>query len=149
MNWIRKIFTSNTCSDTYEVKVPLVKKPEADRLEDISEPVISFVKCFKENPSRFKIKRENYDLTFPEFSLTDKITKEIWKFNMYIRWYTEVCPILRYPDFLTNQEVNYIYDQLKDVIRKIQEKLNSLRATRAQRKHKAERERLTTIYGGN
>lgn len=145
MNWIKKIFTSNT----YEVKVSVVKKPEADKLQDISEPVISFVKCFKENPNRFKIQRGDYDLTFPEFSIEDKKTNESWKFNIYSCGYAIVCPISSFPSFLTNQEVTYIYKQLKDVLRKRQEKLNSIRAIRAQRKHKAERERLTTIYRGN
>jgi hypothetical protein len=73
MNWFKKLFgIVDRSSQEYDglplvknvVPMPEVKLPRADK--DISEPIISFVKCVQENPKRFKVL---YDYEFNELTL--------------------------------------------------------------------------------
>jgi hypothetical protein len=59
-------------------QVPIVQKPP----KDISEPIISFIECVKENPRRFKLK-QTFSFGLNDYKTTyyvkDKVTGIVYK----------------------------------------------------------------------
>lgn len=136
---------------------------------NIQEPVISFIKCFKANPKRFKITevprvidgaihpRYNHR----EYVLTDKLTLEVFNFTDYFNRTIgdngDVCE----NHYLTSDKTNkdselrlsyeegaLLWSELHTIANRKQAKDRYARIARArvEREIKAERERLTSIY---
>src|SRR3990172_6080040 len=64
--------------DEYEDEV---KQELSAEVKDVSEPVVSFIGCMKENPKRFKYKKEmRFDIigTTTYHTVSDVTTKQEW-----------------------------------------------------------------------
>ena len=134
-------------SDCKEVIIP----------EGVSEPVISFVKCFKENPKRFEI-REVSPLVM---QVKDNVLGRTYKCALYS--YTEhacnathsylvakqLClkgdKVLEF----THEEGRFLVNSLRNVISSRQTRYNHLLTQRKERSQKRLREKLTNIYRGD
>ena len=132
----------------YEGKAP------APRELDISEPVVSFVKTFKENPKRFTYVKDkdreniiNSRVSYIRKILTDTFTKEVFEITEInlCKWK------LNHPNIiLTEDEIDYIdkeivtpYNERK--AKYVETKLNR-ECVQEKRKELKERRRLTKIY---
>lgn len=106
--------------------------------DNISEPIVTLVKLFKENSKRFKFTYKielndecyyNHDVyAYCYVEVTDQFVKESWKFNLNLSWDAlrditheyrsqyirhKVYPILGYeltvrPNWITEEEVEYV-----------------------------------------
>ena len=122
---------------------------------DISEPVISFVKTFKENPKRFTYTEENNRrglskklVTLSTCKvLTDTFTKEVFKIEEVglCTWWLDHPNIV-----LTKDEMDYINKEIvtpyKERKAKYVETVLNRRCVQENRKELQERRRLTKIY---
>ena len=137
--------------------------------DNIQEPVISFIKCFKANPKRFKIKEVqdvfNGDLYRRYnnwgYTLTDKLTLEVFNFTVYfdrvVGCNGDICENHYITSIKTNNEVELhispeegtlLWSELHAIASRKQAKDRYARivGARIEREIKAERERLTNIY---
>lgn len=137
--------------------------------DNIQEPVISFIKCFKENPKRFKITEVpqvidgaiHLRYNNREYMLTDSITLEVFTFKVYfdrtIGCNGDVCENYSITSVKTNKDselhLSYeegalLWSELHTIANRKQAKDRYARIARAriEREIKAERERLTNIY---
>lgn len=113
----------------------------------VSEPVISFVKCFLNKPKRFEIKPIHFNLYSVRYNLIDLSTKESWKFSIATWKYDGYPASLRfYPEFLSSQEANYIYEAIEGYYSERRERLNKLKKIRSDRLKNKIRDRLTSVY---
>ena len=122
---------------------------------NISEPVISFVKTFKENPKRFTYTEENNRrglskklVTLSTCKvLTDTFTKEVFKIEEVglCTWWLDHPNIV-----LTKDEMDYINKEIvtpyKERKAKYVETVLNRRCVQENRKELQERRRLTKIY---
>ena len=154
----RCIFKPNT-QDSYEqvdhCEDDSTQENVKEEKPDISEPVISFVKTFKENPKRFTYVKENDReglskklVTLSTCKvLTDTFTGEVFKIEevgLFTWW-------LDHPNIvLTKDEIDYINKEIvtpykERKARYIETKLNR-ECVQEKRKELQERRRLTKIY---
>jgi len=108
--------------------------------KDISEPVLSIVKIFKENPKRFVlIDGEDY-IYSRSFFIADTVTNEtfiVW-YNNYQGYSLKVSPMV-----LTEAEEKYLIEEL--LLPCLKRKGKYYRILE-ERKNLQERRRLTKIY---
>jgi hypothetical protein len=137
--------------------------------DNIQEPVISFIKCFKANPKRFKIREVPNVLggvIYPrynnwEYMLTDNLTLEVFTFTVYfdrtIGCNGDVCENHYITSIKTNNEskLNLSYEEgellwseLHTIASRKQAKdrYTRIAGARIEREIQAERDRLTNIY---
>lgn len=126
---------------------------------DIKEPVYSFIKCFKKNPKRFKIEVDVLDDVYQikplhslrtDYTLTDKETGKEFSVRHIVysqRWWS--TNFYNYPDFLTNDEINYIYNEINSYFTCRKNKFDSLKQTRRQRAANKQRQELMKDYCGD
>lgn len=174
MNWFKRIFCSqdefNGHVDQWGlpsveniVPMPKVKPPKVDR--DISEPVLSFVKCVRENPKRFVVKSDYEYFGFrvtnnlvirstdPEryhFCLEDKVTKESWTLckEVLLSFYDgfKETNHTYNPEWLTEDEKEYLITSVKTIFHDRRDRKEKLEYIRKQRRIRDERNRLKGIY---
>lgn len=172
INWFEKLFGNGDnipCDEhglPYEkdiIPMPKVKpcKPE----KDISEPVLSFIKCVRENPKRFVVKSdyEYFGLkisnslvirsTEPEryhFCLEDKVTKESWTLckDIVLSFYSgfKESKHTYNPEWLTEDEKEYLITSIKTIFHHRRNRKEKLQDIRKQRRIRDERNRLKEIY---
>lgn len=170
MNWFKQLFGIGDKMETdihglpfvtNIVPMPKVKPCKADI--DISEPVISFVECVRNNPKRFEVNEFTGDYFYytnqildPEdyksYTLWDKVTKEGWS----VQGSRYIGPILVYlshtdrcysnPSFLTTDERVYIIKEIKDIMEYRKVRKIKLDQIRKDRRIRDERNRLKEIY---
>lgn len=104
----------------------------------ISEPVTSFIKCFKDNPKRFKLSRTD---SWGWWRLRDSVTKKEWIFTAskvtgILSWYHSVHLEGEGYDWLTDDEKSALYLAMYPYFV----------TERRDRLHTIQRERLTRIY---
>ena len=84
MNWFKRIFCSQEGFNVHanglpdvsvSTPMPKVKPPKADK--NISEPIISFVKCVQENPKRFKVTYGYEDLHLRLVYIDNTVVSEL------------------------------------------------------------------------
>lgn len=176
MNWFKRIFCSQ--EDVNEVDgyadpwglplvtnippMPKVKPPKAEK--DISEPVLAFVKCVRENPKRFEVESDIsmwFSVSYVEpkeytaYRLWDKVTDEGW----YLRGRHHYSPYFFYttpgqnasrfykdPSFLTVDEKEYVLKEVSSIMEYRIERKNKLEEIRKDRRIRDERNRLKEIY---
>jgi len=119
-------------------------KPE----KDISEPVLSFIKLYKENPKNFRVRREINPLGYSTgyiYSVFDRVNRKlfsIYKVHHYgtytgtTKWVTGINT-----GWATQDEMQEVFDVILEE-RKFRHK--SLKDKR----HLMQRERLTKLYKG-
>lgn len=138
--------------DAYDVEV----KPEQAVVEvkDISEPVVSFIECMKENPKRFKYKKE-MSLSIVGntvyHTLCDFATKQEW--TLYVQYYSYMQSVSHphktcfgWPEFLTEDEKEYLYDKISGILNERHDRKLTLKKQRKERDANKERQRLMTVY---
>jgi|TARA_A100001391_G_scaffold199931_1_gene183722 hypothetical protein len=123
--------------------------------DNVSEPVISFVKCFKENPKRFK---GYFGMNTEQvYSLEDKVTGI--KYTYSLESYTELRPSItriysivgslniNYEELeLTFEESRFLVKSLRGIMQNRVAKRNKILEQRKQRTQKRLREKLTKFY---
>lgn len=130
---------------TETVPMPEVKacKPE----KDISEPVLSFIKLYKESPKNFTVKRKTEHLDFCSkytYSILDRVNGKL--FSAYREhyygyggdrdWYPQINT-----GWATQDELQEVFDVI------LGERESRYKALR-DKKHYLQRERLTKLYKG-
>lgn len=154
MNWFKRIFYSQeefvahiedpvARKDRFQVKTPRVEK-------DISEPVLSFIKCVRENPKRFCL-IYNYEFKLDYyFSLQDKNTKEGWTLSkgniQYVCASSWCLTHTTNPEWLTEDEKEYLITSIKTIFHDRRDRKQKLQDIRKQRRIRDERNRLKEIY---
>ena len=122
---------------------PTEAPPLSNKVKDISEPVISFLKVFENNPKRFKIVSTLSAGWFniESWTFTDTSNLESWRFTRRLDYYGGHEYLL--PNFLTKAEESLIVERLESYYLGRKERLKELRK---QRTINRERDRLTKIY---
>lgn len=172
MNWFKRIFCSqaefNGHVDQWGLPsveniapMPKVKPTKVDK--DISEPVLSFVKCVRENPKRFiaeSSESAHYFLSnmniedYCGYKIYDKIAKKGWYLlGKYFSnaWFVHGYPgeggcFYNDPFFLTQDEKAYILTEVKIIMNYRIERKYKLEQIRKDRRIRDERSRLKEIY---
>jgi hypothetical protein len=137
--------------------------------DNIQEPVISFIKCFKANPKRFKIKELPCvvgGVIYPRYNnwrytLTDNLTSEVFSFTIYFERIVgqddSICEYHQITSLVINSGSNIplsfaecvlLWSELQPLASRKQAKdrYSRIAGARIEREIKAERERLTNIY---
>jgi len=142
----------------------LVKKCEENKLrpKDISEPVLSFVECVKNNRKRFILHTRYFDGCWYKLTLYDRITADLWSLVLDRSEYRRFDVTYRKPyvaskpEFITDEEAWYIFWELKKVYEGYAEVIQKRKALVAERykrdegkRIEAERSRLKSIYCKN
>lgn len=140
------------------------EEPAKEEQVKISEPVISFLKVFNENPKRFKLEQtltrvENTEAGFQSgYKLTDKILKESWEIerNQYYRtphYHSRIAYIEIYsngyvgwPEWMTQEEREYVFLNLRSYYINRRNTRDALLKDRAKRSQEKERQRLKDLY---
>jgi hypothetical protein len=170
INWFEKLFGNGDNIPCDENGLPYVKdiipmpkvkpcKPE----KDISEPVLSFVKCVRENPKRFIAESSetshyflnNTDIEdYRAYKIYDKVAKKGWYLlgkyysnTWFVGGYPgEGGPLYNNPFFLTEDEKAYVLKEVKLVMNYRGERKVRLERIRKERRIRDERNRLKEIY---
>lgn len=169
---LRKVFTyqEGDCIDK-SVTSPQEASEEGESVfkednipENVSEPVISFVKCFKENPKRFSLAKLpftwGYQSWYADYILTDKVKKLKYVGRVYGLWASteKGLPYKVWVEYvvceegrlnLTEQEGMFLYEVLREVFTERQKRYDKLLSHRRQRPQEKLREKLTNIYKGD
>lgn len=139
--------------EEYEKRHPAKIRDQNEKKLEISEPVTSFLKCFAENPRRFRlktwIKGSYYTSSYKRALFTDLKTEEVW--SVSIRWVGSDLPSIDIEDvqWMTSDEKGLVSSTLRDYYIDRGLKLHTIRLERKARKVKKERDRLTAIYKGD
>lgn len=176
MNWFKKLFGVGDKEEldynglpkvSCDIPMPKVRPPKAGK--DISEPIISFVKCVQENPKRFKVVYDyeyndmgfSYNTSQPivkeiadhyYFIFKDLQTKESWSLYGGFR-----APVLTRvndyegkhtsnPEWLTQDERVYLINSIKTIFESREGRKERVVELRKERRVRAERNRLKEIY---
>lgn len=130
--------------DEYEAEIKNAPK-------NISEPIISFVECFKANPKRFTLKY-HWHRYGNIYKLLDKITKQEWEFYSSAFTYGDIPQEDKYktysgyPDFLSECEKDYLYTHISAAFLARKARFDTIKQERKERQNMSERKRLISIY---
>lgn len=108
--------------------------------QDIQEPVISFIQCFKANPKRFVFDWDLYGQW-----MTDTMTNEIFKFRTDNTSQEHPLTYVNNLD-LNKEELDYIYMNVTSTIHERMDRMDTILKIRKNRANIKNRERLTNIY---
>lgn len=133
----------------------LLKEVEDSKLlpKDISEPVISFVECVRNNPRRFKLTEAESQQTtqwhqytrLRVYTLKDKFSGEVFTaFRETDYRYGEAN--WEFPTFVTKDGGDFLAEQLPIIFSGKLKNLVRLKTLRKERKVRVERDRLKSIY---
>ena len=155
LKFLKNLFT-NPYERAAEELSEEIKRLEPEKIEpDISEPVLSFVNCVKQNHRRFILDyrepvevEESDEITIVWYSsktsvFKDRLTGEKWS---YCAVYDTKDSLIYGCEFLTEDEKEYILKELVNFYRARWSRLAEIRRIRRQRKSIKERERLKGIY---
>lgn len=108
--------------------------------QDIQEPVISFIKCFKANPKRFVFRWDLFDQW-----MVDTTTMEVFKFRTDNMSQTHPLICVNKLD-LNRDELDYLYTNINTIIDSRIHRRDHILKLRKNRSNIKNRERLTNIY---
>ena len=130
-----------------------VTEQEVKVEDNIQEPVISFIKCFKANPKWFVFR---LDMRRFEYVMIDKLTKEVFVYDtehshtINLNNSNFLARVLQVQYIkgldLSRAELDYIGDNIRPVILSRIDKKKSITEVRKNRANIKNRERLTNIY---
>lgn len=107
---------------------------------NISEPVISFVECVKNNPKRFESnhikERSTFDISV--YSFKDKATGQQWEATI-LNYYYGIKNIIKGANFLSEDETDFLIKEIDKIYSSRKIRYNALMNLR-------ERNRLKRIY---
>lgn len=115
---------------------------------ELSEPVTSFIKCFKEKPRRFKMKETTYGRSMfgrKTFNFTDKVTNQTWYISVRPK-HIQDLPSIEGADWMTVDERTALTIVLSLYYSDRETKLSKIKGDKIQRLKEKERDRLTKIY---
>lgn len=158
-NFLKNLF-ANPYDKAAEELSAEIKRLEPEMVEpDISEPVLSFVNCVKQNPKRFVLDYKEPTEQCVEGDdgckavvilwrsethiFKDLLTGEEWKYRIS---YSARGNSIYGCEFLTNDEKKHILKELGDFYRERLSRLAEIRRIRMDRKNVTERERLKGVY---
>lgn len=120
---------------------------EFKKLPDISEPVISFVECVRNNRKRFKVERiVSFDREVIGV-VRDTVHNEEFKVRgSHYKYIGDLNFIYQKPDMITNDEVLYVYNELTSIYNRYQKVIDTRKKVVAERKARDERKRLIGVY---
>lgn len=116
----------------------------------ISEPVTSFLKCFKQQPRRFKFVRTDKQIGYfgtQYYKFTDTKTSESWRIT-YRPMHTTL-PFIEDVTWMTDDERALVFEVIAGHYSERAEKLAQIQKDKYTAKVKKERDRLTQIYKEN
>lgn len=140
------------------------EEPIKEDVVNISEPVISFLKVFNENPKRFKLEQtlkmfEDVEGGFQSgYKLTDNMLKESWVIEVgqyyhhpqhYLRTaHTKIysAGYFGWPEWMTREEREYVFLNLRSYYINRRNTLDTLLKDRAKSSQDKERQRLMKLY---
>ena len=138
----------------------LLKEVEDAKLlpKDISEPVISFVSTVRNDRKRFIVDHHYWDER-ETYSITDKLTVTTFEVILIVENYRvrsepiEKARVVKKPEFITNDEVLYVVNSLREFYITLSDRKAVRRDTLLERfrrdkdkRIKEERDRLKSIY---
>lgn len=119
-------------------------KPE----KDISEPVLSFIKLYKENPKDFRVKREIDRLDFSTkylYSVFDRVNRKL--FSIYeVHHYVTYVGTTKWGTGINTGWATQ--DEMQEVFNVILEERKSRYKALKDKRYSLQRERLTKLYKG-
>ena len=127
-----------------------VKQVVVETPKDISEPVISFVECVRNNPRRFKyavfpVEDQGRYTCLEMYTLKDRVSGEIFTARRN-RMYRYGETPWTFPAFVTKDEGDFLAEQLHIIFSGKKERLVRLKTLRKERTARVERDRLKSIY---
>lgn len=153
-DWWKSLFCGS--GETDELGFPVMKREDIPPIpevkpckpeKDISEPVLSFIKLYKENPKRFKVKREvscTNATIFYKYSLLDTVNKKLFtasKRHYYMSLTVKGWELGVNTGWATQDEMQEVFDVI------LEERESRYKALK-DKKHSLQRERLTKLYKG-
>ncbi|AEO14587.1 hypothetical protein MT_57041 [Pseudomonas phage phiPto-bp6g] len=120
-----------------------------NKILEISEPVTSFLKCFKENPRRFRFVRTDKQMGLfgtQYYKFTDTKTSESWR--VQYRPIKSNLPHIEDVTWMTTDERLLIVEVIAGYYGERAEKLEKVQKDKHTSKVNKERDRLTQIYKG-
>ena len=119
-------------------------------INDIGEPVLSFVRCFKDNPKRFRVDAYHEHMKIASgghrlAQLTDKKLNKVYTLGT-----TNIVSsgLVDMTGVLTEKEICYIVDTMLDYYTKRARRLSSIKQSRVKRDNSRLRKQLTEVYNG-
>lgn len=142
------------------------EEPVKEDVTNISEPVISFLKVFNENPKRFKLEQTLKMFENPGYGLqsgygyklTDNILKESWtieegQYHHHPQHYLRTAHTKIYsdgyfgwPEWMTREEREYVFLNLRSYYINRRNTRDVLLKDRVKRSQDKERARLMNLY---
>lgn len=144
-SWWKSLFqepdlsTSDLPKVTYNVPMPEVKpKPE----KDISEPVLSFIKLYKQNHRKFKISAEPFVTPdVDSWTLYDKENNKTFTASVGWGYCNSYYRGGKNTEWITEEELIFVFDEIRSFLNSRKVRVENKRNARA-------RERLTKLYKG-
>lgn len=114
-----------------------------------SEPVTSFIKCFKDNPRRFTMTETTTTRILchgrKTYRFKDKVANETWAITIRPADY-QSYPEITNTTWMTKDELTALTILIGQYYNDRHDKLSKYRADKIQRRKDKERDRLTQIY---
>lgn len=153
-NWLKR-FMNKLSAEMHEAenrvpKVPPMPEVKPPKEPDLSEPVLSFVECYRKNPGRFitNVQYCFYDVN--RYTMKDKKTNQEWKLNFHYSRYASEQDSSYLPSdnakWATYDELKYILDVVHEVSGQRWMKLDKIRKDRHAKQMANERQRLMSVY---
>jgi hypothetical protein len=163
MNWFKRIFCSQE-EFVGHIETPRYRKdpfPLEIVKKDVSEPVLSFIKCVKNNPKRFEVNRYNshassmamgsynirpYD--FYAFTVWDKEINRGWfiKGQFFYAPGGDLSKKFEEATFLTDTEKSWLISGIQSIYSARRDTYNEIIKSRKERNKLAQRNSLKEIY---
>lgn len=105
------------------VRDSLNNNPEEPKKLNISEPVLSFIETYKENPKRFKIvsnvEEHDHDYYSQQFQLTDQNNGNVFvalkECHARLGYSEVIRSCSKSTEFLTTDEIEFIFQTIQDI----------------------------------
>lgn len=159
-NWLKR-FINKLSAEREEAEkaatvppMPDVKTPKANEtpfiVPDLSEPVISFVECYRKNPGRFMTKATYRLYGSTTYKILDKKNKEEWRVHFSTSKYSyeddDHENYISDATWATQDELKYVVENISKIAIERALKLDTIRKVRYKRSMIDERKRLMGVY---
>jgi hypothetical protein len=124
------------------------KLPDGVSEDGVSEPIISFVQCVKDNPKRFSLLYKGGDYGHEVYEVYDRTKLIGFTFGVIRHWREDSLKfqVKLFNSFVTTQEEAYIISNLSYLYDISMKKRELLKQLQHQRQHREVRNKLKEIY---
>lgn len=143
----KPVETKDPITEAIESAAKRVWEESNNRTLTISEPVTSFLKCFKQQPRRFRFVRTDKQSGFfgsQYYKFTDTKTSESWR--IAYRPMHNTTPHIEDVTWMTTDERALTFEVIAGHYSERAERLSKIRKDKHTAKVNKERDRLTQIY---